>query len=301
MTGLGKLTDYEDVRRCDLAQTLERSAGLVPDKVALVYEDLRITYKELNDRADAFAASLQGLGIVKGDRVAIDLANCPELMVSYYAACKLGAIVVWCNPLYRADEFRFLVSNSRSSAVILHKEFKGYDYLSMLRSMRAGAIHESPLLQLKHAIAVGGGSERDVLDFDQLVRQGWGQRYQRAEIDPENDLAMLLYTGGTTGTPKGAIHTHEVCIQSSAIGIPLLDIRADDVFLAHLPLHHAFGVATVANLSVESAGTIVLMSEYKTELALQLIEEQGRGFWSPATSSGRIEPSGEDHYDVRSG
>lgn len=269
MTGIGKLTDYEDVRHCDLAQTLERSTRLAPDKVALIYEDQRITYQELNDRADALAASLESLGIKKGDRVAIDLVNCPEQMVSYYATCKLGAIIVWCNPLYRADEFRFLVSNSGSSAVILHMEFKGFDYLSMLRSVR----HELP--RLKHAIAVGGSADREVLDFDQLVRQGWGQRYRRAEIDPKTDLAMLLYTGGTTGTPKGAIHTHEVCIQSSAAGIPLLDIQADDIFLAHLPLHHAFGIATVANLSVESQGTIVLMPEFKPELALQLIQEHG--------------------------
>ncbi len=264
---LGKLTDYEDVRRLDLAQTLERSARLVPDKVALIYEDQRITYQELNRRADALAAGLASLGIRKGDRVAIDLVNCPEQMVSYYAACKLGAVIVWCNPLYRADEFLFLVSNSASSAVILHQEFKGFDYVAMLRTLR----DKLPLL--KHAVAIGGGAERDVLDFDQLVRQGWGQGYERAEIDPRTDLAMLLYTGGTTGIPKGALHTYEVCIQSSAVGIPLLDIRADDVFLAHLPLHHAFGIATVANLAIESQGSIVLMPEYKPDLALKLIQE----------------------------
>ena len=174
MARWGKLTDYEDVRRCDLAQTLERSARLVPDKVALIYEDQLVTYKELNDRADALAARLQGLGIVKGDRVAIDLINCPEQIVAYYAACKLGCIIAWCNPLYRAEEFRFLVSNSGSSAVILHKEFKGFDYLSMLRSMR------QELPQLKHAIAVGGGAERDVLDFDEQIEKGWGQKYRRA-------------------------------------------------------------------------------------------------------------------------
>jgi len=267
MARWGKLTDYEDVRRCDLAQTLERSARLVPDKVALIYEDQLVTYKELNDRADALAARLQGLGIVKGDRVAIDLINCPEQIVAYYAACKLGCIIAWCNPLYRAEEFRFLVSNSGSSAVILHKEFKGFDYLSMLRSMR------QELPQLKHAIAVGGGAERDVLDFDEQIEKGWGQKYRRADIDPKVDLAMLLYTGGTTGVPKGAMHTHEVCIWSSGISIPIMEITADDIHLALIPLYHAFGVGLVTNVSIESQGTIVLMPEYRAERALQLIQE----------------------------
>ncbi|MDO8690995.1 MAG: AMP-binding protein [Dehalococcoidia bacterium] len=267
MSGLGKLTEYEDVRQCDLAQTLERSARLAPEKIVLFYEDQRITYRELNDRADALAASLQVLGIKKGDRVAIDLANCPELMVSYYAACKIGAVIVWCNPLYRAAEFRLLLSTSGCSAVILHREFAGFDYIAMFRGLRP----ELPLV--KHVIALGGGAEPGVQDLAQLVKQGWGQTYQRAEIDPRTDLAMLLYTGGTTGIPKGAIHTHEVCILSSAVGIPLLDITADDVFLANMPISHAFGLATVANLAIETQAGIVLMPEYRAESALRLIQQ----------------------------
>jgi len=267
LSGLGKLTEYEDVRQCDLAQTLERSARLAPEKTVLLYQDQRITYRELNDRADAFAASLQTLGVKKGDRVAIALVNCPELMVSYYAACKIGAVIVWCNPLYRAAEFRLLLSTSGCSAAILHREFAGFDYVAMLRDLRP----ELPTLE--HVIALGAGAERGVLDLTQLIRQGWGQKYQRAGIDPHADLAMLLFTGGTTGVPKGAIHTHEVCIQSSAAGISLLDITAEDVFLANMPISHAFGLATVANLAVETQASIVLMPEYKVERALQLIQQ----------------------------
>ncbi|MDO8691494.1 MAG: class I adenylate-forming enzyme family protein, partial [Dehalococcoidia bacterium] len=179
---------------------------------------------------------------------------------------KLGGNIAWCNPSYRAEEFRFLVSNSGSKVVIMHKEFKGYDYLGMLRGMR------SELPALKHAVVLGGGAERDVLDFDELVRKGWGQAYRRPEIDPATDLAMLLYTGGTTGVPKGAMHTHEICIHSSGVCIPLMDMTADDVHLGHIPLYHAFGVGLVTNLAIQSQGSIVLMPEYKAELALQLIQ-----------------------------
>jgi fatty-acyl-CoA synthase len=267
MAKWGKLTDFDEIRDMPLGDILERSAKLCPDKVALIQDDQRITYRELNDRVDALAASLQALGLNKGDRVAIDLVNCPEQIVAYFAVCKLGGIIAWCNPLYRAEEFRFLLANSGAKIVILHSEFKGFDYPAMLRSMR----HELP--QLKHAIALGGGSERDVLDFDQLVRQGWGQRYRKAEIDPKQDLVMLLYTGGTTGVPKGAMHSHEVCVHSSGVTIPIMGITADDIHLALIPLYHAFGVGLVTNLAIESQGTIVLMPEYKAELALQLIQE----------------------------
>ncbi len=266
MARFGKLTDYNEVLDCDLPQVLERSVKLVPDKVALIHGNERITYKELNQRVDALAASLQSLGIGKGDRVAIDLVNCPELLVAYFAVAKLGAVTTWTNPLYRAEEFKFQVSNSGSKAVILHKEFGGFDYPGMLRSMRG------ELTELKHAIAVGGAGERDVLDFDDLVRKGWGQKYQKAEIDPKTDLAMLLYTGGTTGIPKGAMQTHHNSILSSAIGIPLMEITADDVFLALLPLFHTFGVSVIANLALASQGAIVLFPEYKPELTLQLVE-----------------------------
>ncbi len=267
MVRWGKLTDFEDIRHLDLAQTLERSAALVPDKIALIYGNERITYRELNARTDALASSLQSLGIEKGDRVAVDLVNCPEQIVSYFACCKLGAVVAWCNPLYRAEEFRFLVSNSGARAVVLHREFKTFDYLAMLRSMR------EQLPDLKHIIAVGGGSGPDVLDFDQLLRKGWGERYRRSGIDPKSDLAMLLYTGGTTGIPKGAMHTHDVCIHNSGLGIPILDISADDVYLALIPLHHAFGLAHVTNQAVQAQASIVLMPEYSPELAFQLIQE----------------------------
>ncbi len=269
MGGYGKLTDFGDILDYDLVQALDRSVKLVPQKTALIYEDQRITYKELDERADALAASLQSMGIKKGDRVTIDLFNCPELIVAFFGVCKLGAIVAWCNPLYRAEEFKFQVSNSGSKAAILHQEFGGFDYLGMLRGMRR------ELTELKYAIAVGGVGEREVLDFDELVRKGWGQKYQRPEIDPKTDLAMLLYTGGTTGVPKGAMHTHEVCIHSSAVALPLMDCTADDVYLALIPTYHAFGVAHVTNQAIESQASIVLMAEYRPDLALQVIERHG--------------------------
>ncbi len=266
MPRFGKLTDYNDLLDCDLPQTLDRSVKLVPDKVALINGDEKITYRELSERVAALAASLQSLGIGKGDRVAIDLVNCPELLVAYYAVANLGAVVTWTNPLYRADEFKFQVSNSGSKAVIMHREFGGFDYLGMLRRMR------QELPDLEHVIVVGGAGISDVLDFDELLRRGWGQRFLRAEIDPKNDLVMLLYTGGTTGVPKGAMQTHQNSIRSSAIGIPLMDITADDVFLALLPIFHTFGVSVIANLAIASQGTIVLFPEYKPELTLQLVE-----------------------------
>lgn len=266
MGAYGKLTDFGDLLDCDMVQVLERSVKLVPQKPALIYEDQRITYKELDQRADALAFSLQSLGIKKGDRVTIDLFNVPELIVAFFGVCKLGGIVAWCNPLYRAEEFRFQVSNSGSKAAIMHKKFGGFDYLGMLRGMRG------ELTELKYAIAVGGAGEPDVLDFDELVRKGWGQRYMKAEIDPKADLAMLLYTGGTTGVPKAAMHTHQNSVLSSAIGISLMDVTADDVYLAVLPLFHAFGVAVVTNMAIESQATIVLTPEYRPETALQLVE-----------------------------
>jgi len=296
MAGWGKLSGFEDVRKLTLGETLERSVKLVPEKTALIFGEEKISYRELNERVDALAASLASLGVGKGDRVAIDLINCPEQIVAYFAVVKLGGIVAWCNPLYRAEEFKFLVSNSGSKAVILHKEYKGFDYLGMLRGMRG------ELPDLRHAIALGGGAERDVLDFDELLKKGWGQKYQRPEIDPKTDLAMLLYTGGTTGVPKGAMHSHEVCIHSSGVTIPVMDLNADDVYLALIPLYHAFGVGLVTNVAIQSQASIVLMPEYKAELALELIQSHGVTVHHAAPTHILLETSHPNfkNYDISS-
>src|SRR3989304_2956702 len=113
---------------------------------------------------------------------------------------------------------------------------------------------------------------------------------------------MLLYTGGTTGVPKGAMHTHEICIQSSGTAIPLMDATADDVYLALIPTYHAFGLAHVTNQCIQSQGSIVFMAEYRADPALQLIQEHQVTIHNAAPTHILLETSHPnfDKYDLSS-
>jgi acyl-CoA synthetase (AMP-forming)/AMP-acid ligase II len=114
----------EILKSLSTGQVLERSARNVPDKTAVVDGEERKTYRELNDMADALAASFSRLGFGKGDRVAIYMANSIELMVAFYDLQKLGVIIAWVNPVYRTTEAEFILSNSGAKGVVIFREFE---------------------------------------------------------------------------------------------------------------------------------------------------------------------------------
>ena len=263
----GRLTERKDVEVLSVGEMLERSARLVPDKAALIYEDQRITYKEVNDRADAVAAGLQKLGVVKGDRVAVFLQNVPELVYSYFGIAKLGAIAAWANPAYRMEEFEFILRNSGSKVAIMHREIKGFDYLEMMGELRP------KLPDLKHLAILDPRPDDDVIDYRKLQEEHAGVPFEKPSIDIKKDYVLFYNTGGTTGTPKAAAHTHYTSILRATVNIDPLEVTADDVTLAHLPMYHAFGGAVCLILPVATQGTIVVMPEYNVEKALQLIQE----------------------------
>jgi acyl-CoA synthetase (AMP-forming)/AMP-acid ligase II len=129
---LGNPTRFEEFAHLSAGQVLERSAHLCPQKTALVYKGKRITYEELNTRADHFASGLASLGVKKGDRIVIDLPNSPELVISFYGLAKRGAITVWCNPVYRQKEVSFLLRNSGAKGILVRDVFEGFHYLEMV-------------------------------------------------------------------------------------------------------------------------------------------------------------------------
>jgi long-chain acyl-CoA synthetase len=100
----GVITTYKDLEHLTVGQALERSAGILPNKVCISFKDDHITYEKLNEASNAIAAGLQKTGIGKGDRVAIYMSNCPELYFAFYGLQKIGAIVAWVNPAYKTQE-----------------------------------------------------------------------------------------------------------------------------------------------------------------------------------------------------
>ncbi len=251
-----------------LGQVLERGAAQVPHKIAVVDGNLRKTFGELNHTTDALAASLADIGIQKGDRAAIYMKNSYALMVSFYALQKLGAIVVWINSIYRKNEAEFILNNSEATAVFIFSEWEEHDYLSDVLNIKKA----SPTLE--KIILVGDGKGPGVCSFDDLIAAGRAKKLTQPVIDTRQDLAMLLYTSGTTGKPKGAMITHYAAVRAGweySLGV---GASSEDIFIGFLPMTHSYGCGSILIQPLLLQSTVVLMDKFKVEKAFQLIERE---------------------------
>jgi acyl-CoA synthetase (AMP-forming)/AMP-acid ligase II len=251
-----------------VGQILERAAAQVPDKTAVVDRDRRTTYKELNSMATSLAAALAEIGFVKGDRAAIYMKNSIEFVVAFYALQKLGVIVVWINAIYRKTEAEFILKNSEAKGVLIFSQWDGYNYLDEILQQK------KELPQLKSIIIAGNGEGSEVYSFYELINKGVGKTPPDVEIDPEQDLCMLLYTSGTTGKPKGAMIRHYAAVRAGweySLGV---NASADDIFIGFLPMSHSYGCGAILIEPILLQSTVVLMDKFEVEKAFQIIEQE---------------------------
>lgn len=251
-----------------VGQILERGAAQVPDKIAAVDGKQRKTFKELNAMADALAASLAEIGFKKGDRAAIYMKNSIELMVTFYALQKLGVIVAWVNPLYRKNEAKFILKNSEAKWAFIFREWDGYNYFDDIVSLK------KELPELKAIILVGDGHGKGVYRLERLIEQGRAETFSAADINPQEDLSMLLYTSGTTGNPKGAMITHYAAVRAGweySLGVQACP---EDIFIGFLPMSHSYGCGSILIQPILLQATVVLMDKFEVQKAFQLIEQE---------------------------
>ncbi len=258
----------EDLKSLTVGQVLERGAAQVPDKIAVVDGKLRKTYDELNRITDALAAALADIGFKKGDRAAIYMKNSFELIIAFYALQKLGVIAVWVNSLYRRNESEFILNNSEAKAVFIFSQQDGHDYLEDILNIKKN----SPTLE--KVIIVGSGKGQEVYSFFDLITSGGTKEFTHPIIDTREDLAMLLYTSGTTGKPKGAMITHYAAVRAGweySLGIRA---SSEDIFIGFLPMSHSYGCGSILIQPLLLQATVVLMPSFEAEKALKLIEQE---------------------------
>ena len=251
-----------------IGRLLEDGAKSVPDKIALVDGDQRKTYGQLNNMADALAASLSELGFQKGDRVGIYMKNSLELIVAFYALQKLGVIVAWVSPNYRTTESRFILDNSEAKGVFIFREWGSYDYLESLLGMK------EDLPGLESVFVVGNGTGEGVYSFYDLVEKGSGKSFPASDIDPEKDLALLIYTSGTTGNPKGAMITHYQAVRAGWEYSLTINATSEDIFIGFLPMCHSYGCGAILIQPFLLQSQVVLMDQFGPEKAFQIIEKE---------------------------
>jgi long-chain acyl-CoA synthetase len=264
--------EYEELA---LPRYLERAAERVPDRAAVVFQNARLSYRQLAGEVDRLASGFAGLGVGPGSSVAIQLPNLPQTVIAYYAALSLGARVVLTNPLYTGREIVHQWTDAECDLAVT-TDFLWDQRVRALRdqlTVKAYVIASIPEylawplswlapLKLKKAnppAIARVADEPGVHRFKALVRAS-SSTPPRPEIDLD-DLAVLQYTGGTTGVSKGAMLTHRNLSANAQQTVAWFSDSdyGREVVLTCLPLFHVFGMTVCMNLGVLSGGTLVLI------------------------------------------
>ncbi|MFD7521609.1 long-chain-fatty-acid--CoA ligase [Paenibacillus chitinolyticus] len=273
--------------RHNLAYFLVQAAGKNPQLPALYFMGKKIKYGQLMEACYRFANGLRQLGVKKGERVAIMLPNCPQSVIAYYGALLAGAVVVQTNPLYMERELEHQLLDSGAVAIVT---------LDLLYR-RVGAV--MPRTHLRHVIA---SSLKDYLPFPKNMlypikakRDGadlsvpWSESVRSfrtllasssaipvmEEVDAAEDVALLQYTGGTTGLSKGVMLTHMNLIANTLQTKHWFHKAADgqEIYLAALPFFHVFGMTVLMNQAVVRSGMMVLVPKFEVSEILSLISK----------------------------
>jgi long-chain acyl-CoA synthetase len=246
----------------DLGQMLAQTADRMPDKAAVIFRDQKTSFQELNRRANQVANGLIGLGIQPGDRVALLLHNLPIFMEAYYGILKAGATVIPLNVLYKPGEVEYIFNDSGARACLTFGPFAQV-------ALAAGA--NAP--ELRHIVAA---APQDI-PGTQPWRTAFGEAVEHEPGVPvnENDIAVICYTSGTTGRPKGAMLAHRNLIGNceQVNLIPSIHTDPTDVLWLALPLFHIYAMNVGMNLSVMNGATMALVERFEPASSLDIIQK----------------------------
>ena len=232
-----------------------------PDETVLVFKEKEITLKEMDSLSNQFAQGLMELGIKKGDRVAAILTNSLEFIVTYLALLKNGGVFVPLNFQLTGSHIEYTLNHSESKILVCHDEFvptiKGI--LPQLRS-------------IEHVITAGEKDSRDgMLSFREVLSKGKDME-PSVPLD-DHDTAVFLYTAGTTGDPKGVVHTHFNCSFVSQHWIGAFHMGSGKSLMLVLPLFHCFALHCVALPALISGTPLIMADKYHTPWVLEAIEK----------------------------
>lgn len=267
-----------------LVDYLDRAAEEQPERLAIVdFEygtnaQLDLTFGELRRRVDRIAWSLIGLGIERGDVVSVQLPNWWHFIAVHLACLRIGAITNPLMPIFRERELTFMLGLAESKVVIVPKVFRDADHENMVERIR----HSLPAL--RHVIAVGGTGansfDQKLMSADVPADAADTFRSRRLTTD---DVVQLLYTSGTTGEPKGVMHTSRTLMRTMLPGIDHLQLGPDDPILSATPLAHQLGFILGVIVPIVVRSTVVMQDVWNANVALRRIREHGVTFAMGAT------------------
>jgi long-chain acyl-CoA synthetase len=257
----------------NLAGFLARSAAVHPGRLAIACGEARLSYAELEAAANRLAHGLRAAGIGRGDRVALCCPNLPAFPIAYYATLKLGAVLVPINILLKAGEIAYHLQDCGAKALLC---FEGSPDLPLGAEGRAAYAQapECGLLVVFDARGAAAGAPGDGESSLAQLSAGQPERFEGVACAAD-DTAVILYTSGTTGLPKGAELSHSNLAMNALACVSLNHLDCRDVELVALPLFHSFGQSVQMNAGVACGAALVLLPRFEPEAALRAMSEHG--------------------------
>lgn len=265
-----------------IGEALRGTARRFPDRAALVGMGTTVSFAELDRAADEVAHGLRALGVARGDQVALWLTNCPEWVVCWMACTRLGAVLVPINTRFKPDEVEYILGQSDARVLIAMDRYWDIDYLGMIRAMvpelaaaTPGALTSARFPELRAVVLWGELESPGTTHLAALRRAGAARMAAGDTLAPvdADDPVIIVYTSGTTGHPKGAMHGH-VVMRNAANIARVMHIEPGDVLLGHMPLYHVAGAFTACIPTVLLGCTLVTMPQWSPDEALEVIERE---------------------------
>lgn len=268
-----------------LHEYLRQHARAQPDKAAYIWYGSSLTYAQLDRLSDSFALRLHGLGVKKGDPVALFLQNCPQYVIAHFGIQKLGAIVSPCSPLFKQHELEYQVGDLGARVIVTADTL--YPVVQQVLDKTALAhvfvtsyadfLPSEPSIDVPPEIRTPKQPIDNTIDFLSGLDEVEGVLPQVSlSMD---DVALMTYTSGTTGMPKGAMLTYRNALFKTAASTFAGAVEHDTVLLAVAPLYHIAGMLMGVNVTIYSGATAVLMARFDPLTVLQAIERYQVGNW----------------------
>ena len=280
----------------NLAVIISENAKRIPNDPAILFHDVHYSFRELDEAINRLANGLVGLGVKRGQMVTVMLPNLPEFIIAYFAIAKLGGVCVPINPLYKRREVEYLLSDSESVAMIACQQF----------AQEAIAGYEaSPACH--HMIMVAYPERCDtpihgLVPYETLM-EGSSPHFEMVMTEAD-DTAVLVYTSGTTGKPKGAMLTHFNLFYQAFV-LPFIHWSAKqghEVSLAILPLFHSFGQSCVMNARLARGAAVSVLPAYEPLQVLEILQRDRVTHFSgvPTMYLQLLNHPDRDRYDLSS-
>lgn len=260
---------------------LHDSCAKFPDKVAIIDKKSRYTYRELKQLVDRVALGLLEIGLKKGDVISIQLPNWNEFIILHYAATRIGAITNPLIPIYRDREIGYMVRMAESKMIVIPDNFRGYDYPAMIDRL------SDQWPSLEHVYVMGENVPPHMKPLSALLDKPWEEIRDVSLLDEithdPNEVTEIIFTSGTTGNPKGVMHTHNTICVSTNYWIELMQLSSDDVMFMASTFAHQTGFGYGVRLPTTIGGTGVYQDIWNPLEFVEWIEEEGITFTAGAT------------------